>query len=106
MTITISITTFLLAFNLVSMALGAAYFYRRLRRPCHLWMTGEYNGMTKRGHIIWHLGGIYRTREEALAVCSEKNHFVTCLELGKQLPEKKEDQPVTEWPLIKAKEAN
>lgn len=75
--------------------------WNRLRAPRQLWMTGEFQGMTKHGHVIWSLQGIFSTRELALASCSKKNHFITRMELNQPLPEKAEDLPKAEYPLIK-----
>jgi len=74
--------------------------WKRLRSPRALWISGEYQGMTKRGHVIWVLQGVFNTRERALAACTKKNHFITRLELNQPLPENTENLPTVEYPLI------
>lgn len=104
MTFTISLAAILLAIALICAVVASVFCWKRLQRPRRLWLTGEYQGMTKRGHIIWELRGVYTSRPSALASCTKKNHFITLLETDQLLPEKKEDLPTVEYPLIK--EAN
>lgn len=101
MTLSTFVTIVSLIVAVVACSPALVRTWKRFRTPRQLWMSGEYQGMTKRGHVIWVLQGIFSTRELALASCNKKNHFITRLQFDQPLPEKAEDLPPVEYPLIK-----
>lgn len=101
MTLNAFIISISLIIALIAWAPALNRAWNRFNVPRQLWLAGEYQGMTKVGHVIWALLGVFHTRELALAACTKKNHFVTVLQLDQPLPEKAEDLPQAEYPLIK-----
>jgi hypothetical protein len=66
---------------------------RKLRHPSRatelsVWLVGR-----ETSPLPWEVGGVYATREEAVARCRQRVDFVMELRLGEDAPEKRTDLP-------------
>lgn len=65
-----------------------------------IWMAGRF---TTYGEP-WEVLGVYESKEAAIKRCTQERDFITSFDLGKDLPEERQDMPICIYPFFEEKD--